>query len=113
MKKRILYLIFSDSPSTIVRAKAFQQAFEKSSKYNVDYFYTYSTTIERFRNNVSKSRFFRFLLIIFRIIDLEKIGRRVKEKKTLRIIDKYDGIIVIKYVSEKMMTLLKDRKSVV
>ena len=104
MKKKIAYLIFSPQPSSIVRAKTFKTEYEKNN-YNVFFIDLYSTPLLNIANNFKKYNFFYFH---FLFIKLNSFFREFKSFFFLLNCNKYDGIIIIKYI--KLPFLIKIKK---
>ena len=94
--KKVLYLIFSESPSSVVRAEIFNDIYIKNG-YDVSYYYDYSSNLNSYINKISKYKFLFFLSLILRII--RKLFLYIKRYFLLRNIYKYDAVIIIKYIN--------------
>jgi glycosyltransferase involved in cell wall biosynthesis len=94
--ENILYLIFSESPSSVVRAEIYKETF-LSNGYKVSYYYNYSSTLNNYYKKIVRYKLLIPLSFLIRII--RKVTLSYKNFLLFNNIHKYDGVIVIKYIS--------------
>jgi len=97
-------MIFSPSPSSIVRAEAFRWIL-LSHDFDVDYYYDFSSKREKLIKKTSKIKIFIFFNLLLRL--LNKIISKYKRNSIIREIKRYDAIIVIKYPGYAFMQMIK------
>ena len=102
-KKKISYLVFNNSPSSIVRATTFKDEF---LKYNIEplYFNLFSKDL----SSLSNWLFFYKLNFLALIVNkLNAIFERLAFHYFLMICNKFDAIIIIKYIKPSFLLKLK------
>ena len=102
--KNILYLIFSESPSSVVRAEIFRETYLKKG-YKVNYYYDYSYRLNLFYKSIIKYKFFFIISLIVRII--RKIHILFKRFYLLNTINNYDAVIIVKYISPNFLNKIR------
>ena len=105
MKKKILYMIFLSYPSAIVRATIFKELLE-ADEYEVTYYYNYSISLTKLQDFLKRSG---FALLDFPLQILQKIIVYIKIRVLMAGIQKYDAIVLIKYVKAAWVTSLKQK----
>jgi glycosyltransferase involved in cell wall biosynthesis len=101
--KKICYLIFNNSPSSIVRGTTFQDEYLKY-KFKPIYFNLYSKSLTSISNFLMAGNYF-LLSSLFNKINSFYI--LVKSRYFLLICHNYDAIIVIKYIKPFFLNKIK------
>jgi glycosyltransferase involved in cell wall biosynthesis len=103
MKKKILYMIFLPYPSAVVRATIFKELLEED-EYEVTYYYNYSGVLTRLQDFFKRSG---FGWLDFPLQILQKVIVFLKIRMLMTSIQKFDAVILIKYVREAWIASLK------
>lgn len=104
-KKYICYLIFNDSPSSVVRATTFEEEYV-SNNINPFFFKIYS----HFLISLSKWATSKEIIILSLVINkLNALFEILKSKYFLRICNRYDALILIKYVKPEFLDKIKQK----
>ena len=100
----VLYLIFSNSPSSVVRAEIYANEYIKRG-YNVEFYYDYILSLDLIYNKCSSFLVLYPLLIFIRI--LRKVIVILKRLLLFKKINSYDSIVVIKYITPKFLDKIR------
>lgn len=103
MKKKILYMIFLPYPSAVVRATIFKELLEED-EYEVTYYYNYSGALTRLQDFFKRSG---FGWLDFPLQILQKVIVFIKIRMLMASIQKFDAVVLIKYVRAAWITSLK------
>lgn len=104
-KKNICYLIFNDSPSSVVRARTFEEEYV-CNNFNAFFFKVYSYFwISLSKWATSKN----ITLLSFGFNKLNSLYEILKSKYFIRICNRYDALILVKYVKPEFLDKIKQR----
>ncbi len=103
MKKKILYMIFLPYPSAVVRATIFKELLEED-EYEVTYYFNYSGVLTRLQDFFKRSG---FGWLDFPLQILQKVIVFLKIRMLMTSIQKFDAVILIKYVRAAWIASLK------
>ena len=100
--KSVLYIIFDPSPSYIVRGSIYTDIF-KQKGYRVTYIFTYSNLIRKIEN----IKLFRGSILSKLIQKISLLYSKIVMYNILQRINKYDALVLIKYVPVNFLNSLK------
>lgn len=105
MSKNLVYVIFQPAPSSVVRAEVFSDLLTKDG-YSVSYHYCYSKKLFTIQSFFEMKEWFPLNLFIKGI---QRVIRNINVYVLALKIERYDAVILIKYISPLMLKVLKNK----